>query len=78
MTATEMRNQEVTIRILRSEERLELERLAERDSAEAPAGSVLGAFAAGELVAAPSVDAGPVVADPFVQPTTSGRCWPSA
>ena len=57
-----------TIRMIRAEEHSELERLAERDSAIAPAGSVMGAFSAGELVAAASVTAGTVVADPF-QPT---------
>lgn len=67
-----MRNQDVTIRMVRAEEHPVLERLAERDSAAAPIGSVLGAFSGGELVAAASVDAGQVVADPF-RPTANVR-----
>jgi hypothetical protein len=72
MTETEMRNQDVTIRMVRAEEHSVLEKLAERDSAVAPIGSVLGAFSAGELVVAASVDAGNVVADPF-RPTEQVR-----
>jgi len=59
-----MRSEELTIRMLRGEERGELERLAERDSAQVPTGSVLGAFAGGKLVAAAAIGGG-VVADPF-------------
>ncbi len=64
-TDTEMRTEELTIRMLRGEERVALETLAERDSATSPMGSVLGAFAGGELVAAASIESGEVIADPF-------------
>lgn len=65
MTETKIRNQEVTIRMLRGEERAALELLAERDSSQPPAGDVLGAFAGGELVAAASIGGSGTVADPF-------------
>jgi len=65
MAEPEMRSEELTIRMLRGEEHGALERLAERDSAPVPAGSVLGAFADGKLVAAAPIDGGGVVADPF-------------
>ena len=44
----------------------ELEGLAGRDSATAPAGEVLGATLDGRLIAALSLDTGELVADPFV------------
>jgi len=61
----EMRSEELTIRMLRGEERGELEWLAGRDSAQVPTGSVLGAFAGGKLVVAAPIGGGGVVADPF-------------
>ena len=64
-TRTEHRSEEVTIRMLSAEERPALELLAERDSSQAPAGTVIGGFAGGELIAAASLNGGATVADPF-------------
>lgn len=67
-----MTSEEITIRMLRGEEREALVALSERDSATAPDGNVLGAFSGGELVAATSIDGGSTVADPF-RPTDEVR-----
>ena len=53
-------------------DRLELERVAGRDSATAPSGEVIGAERDGHLVAAVSLTSGELVADPFV-PTADAR-----
>lgn len=63
---------EITIRMLRGEEREALAALSERDSATVPAGSVIGAFADGRLVAATSLEGGSLVADPFT-PTAEAQ-----
>jgi hypothetical protein len=57
---------DITIRQLGSDDEAALAALAERDSAAAPTGGVLGAFTpTGALVAAVSLDTGQLVADPF-------------
>jgi hypothetical protein len=58
-------NPEVTIRPLSATDHDALRTLAERDSATAPDGSVLGAERHGRLLAAISTSSGEVVADPF-------------
>ena len=62
-----MSTAEIGIRILTGSDRERLERLAERDSAQTPAGPVLGATVDGELVAALSLSDGEALADPFVR-----------
>ena len=57
---------EITMGMLGIEDASELRRIAERDSSEVPAGTVLGARLDGRLVAAHSVSDGSSVADPFV------------
>jgi hypothetical protein len=57
---------EITLEMLGIENDAELRRIAERDSREAPTGTVLGARVDGRLVAAHSVSDGHRVADPFV------------
>lgn len=56
---------EITVRALHESDRAAMERLAGRDSAVAPSGSVLGAEVDGELVAMLSLADGEMVADPF-------------
>jgi hypothetical protein len=55
----------VTIRLLSAADSEALRVLAERDSARAPNGAVLGAEKGGRLLAAISTSSGDVVADPF-------------
>lgn len=55
----------VTIREAADGDRTELERLAQRDSAEVPAGRLLIAESAGEVRAALSLTSGDAIADPF-------------
>lgn len=57
---------EITLGMLGIEDAEELRRIAERDSREAPTGTVLGARLDGRLVAAHSVSDGRSVADPFM------------
>ena len=64
MTRTE---DEIGIRMLSEKDRAEVVRLAERDSAPAPTGRMLGASLDGRLVAAISLSTRAVVADPFVR-----------
>jgi hypothetical protein len=56
---------EVTIRLLSESDAADLRALAERDSARAPNGNVLGVEKAGRLLAAISTSTDEVVADPF-------------
>jgi non-ribosomal peptide synthetase component F len=56
---------QVTIRFLADGDAHALRTLAERDSARAPSGHVLGAERSGRLLAAISTSSGQVVADPF-------------
>jgi hypothetical protein len=56
---------EVTIRLLSESDADDLRVLAERDSARAPNGNVLGVERDGRLLAAISTSTGVVVADPF-------------
>jgi hypothetical protein len=58
---------DLTLRICRDGDRAALRRLAERDSAEVPAGRLLAADVSGRLLAAISLDSGAVIADPFVR-----------
>lgn len=53
------------VRRLTADDAPAIERLAELDSAAAPAGPVLGAFDGGELIAALALDDGAAIADPF-------------
>ena len=55
----------ITIRHARTEDHTEVVRLAERDSAELPAGELLVAAVGGELRAATAVASGETIADPF-------------
>ena len=56
----------LTIRRLGGADAADLERLAQRDSAESPAGTVYGAVGPdGSLLAAISLETGRLVADPF-------------
>jgi hypothetical protein len=55
----------VTLRLAADRDRRALRRLAERDSAEPLAGTVLVAEVAGELLAARSMQGGRAIADPF-------------
>ena len=55
----------VTIRRLGADDRREVERLAQLDSATPPRGELLGAEVEGRLVAAVSIESGDSVADPF-------------
>ena len=64
MTRTE---DEIGIRMLSEKDRDEVARLAERDSAPAPTGRVLGASLDGRLVAAISLSTRVIVADPFIR-----------
>ncbi len=57
---------EIAIRTLNVEDAPAVERLAQLDSAEIPAGHLLGAVVDGRLVAAASVETGRSIADPFV------------
>ena len=58
-------NDAVTIRCAREHDGVAIAHIAELDSASAPLGPLLVAEAAGELVAAISLDDGAVVANPF-------------
>jgi hypothetical protein len=58
---------QITIRVLSHEEESAVERLAQLDSARAPAAPLLGAFGQGRLLAALSLGDGSVIADPFVR-----------
>jgi hypothetical protein len=55
----------LTLRTLGVADAAALRRLAERDSAAVPTGTILAAEVEGELVAAISLESGRVVADPF-------------
>ena len=57
----------VSIRRLGDADSEALDRVAGRDSAERPAGDVLGAELDGRLIAALSITTGEVVADPFTR-----------
>ena len=60
-------DQQITIRHLGKEDRQALARLAGLDSARAPRGDAIAAFApGGAMVAALSLETGELVADPFV------------
>jgi hypothetical protein len=67
-----MSTQEIGIRFLDQRDGEELRRLAERDSAPAPTGLVIGATVNGRLTAALSLSSGAEVADPFA-PTSQLR-----
>jgi hypothetical protein len=56
---------ELTLRTCGEADAAALRRLAERDSASVPAGTLLAAEAGGELIAAISLGSGRVIADPF-------------
>lgn len=56
---------ELTLRTCGEADAAGLRRLAERDSAEVPPGTLLAAEAGGELIAAISLGSGRVIADPF-------------
>lgn len=64
----ELNGQELTIRVLGSDDTAEIRRVAERDSSSVPRFPLLGAEVAGRLVAAVRLDGaqGQAVADPFV------------
>jgi hypothetical protein len=55
----------ISIRVAGDSDHAELVRLAERDSAELPEGTVLVAEVAGAIRAAIAIDGGATVADPF-------------
>lgn len=63
---------ELVVRELDDRDRDAVERLAERDSAPAPGGRLLGAEADGELIAVRTLDDGAEIADPF-RATTPAR-----
>jgi hypothetical protein len=63
---TSAHRSEIAIRTLSVEDAGAVERLAQLDSAEVPAGHLLGAVVDGRLVAAASIDTGNSIADPFV------------
>jgi hypothetical protein len=72
-------NGDLTIRRLGATDAAKLDRLAQRDSAEVPGGTVYAAVAAdGSLLAALSLETGALVADPF-RPTAQAasllRVW---
>lgn len=68
MTATQGNNRdEIRIRMLNPNDDAIVERLAQLDSADAPAAPLLGAFGEGHLLAALSLRDGNVIADPFVR-----------
>jgi hypothetical protein len=67
-----MSTSEIGIRILNEADLLALRRLAERDSAPVPTGTILGASVDGRLTAALSLTSGAEVADPFM-PTAELR-----
>jgi hypothetical protein len=56
---------ELTLRTCGEADAPGLRRLAERDSASVPSGTLLAADAGGELIAAISLGSGRVIADPF-------------
>jgi hypothetical protein len=56
---------ELTLRSCGDADHPALQRLAERDSAVVPAGSLLAAESGGRLLAAISLETGGVIADPF-------------
>jgi hypothetical protein len=55
----------ITIRHARTDDAAAISRLAERDSADVPAGDLLVAAVGGELRAAVSIERGETIADPF-------------
>ncbi len=58
---------ELIVRILDAPDQPALERLAELDSADVPAGRILGAATGGKLIAALALADDAVIADPFVE-----------
>jgi hypothetical protein len=58
---------EISIRLLCDDDQPAVERLAQLDSAPAPAAPLLGLFGRGRLLAALSLGEGSVIADPFVR-----------
>jgi hypothetical protein len=72
MTAHRQQHEEIAIRRLGPGDTADLDRLAQRDSAEAPSGSVLGALVDGRLMAAVSLESGDAVSDPFL-PSAEAR-----
>lgn len=78
-TATLQDESALTIRRLDGPDAAALERLAQRDSAETPAGTVYAAVGAdGSLLAAISLETGELVADPFAHTASAAnllRVW---